>query len=122
MGYAAVGAVQIGGPYRVDGTATKTPEPAADLRLRAAAVRSGHRLRDEDPVADGATGLPATGRRRRTCRRCSSSSSDGRRDGGTSTPGIQFALERMLVDPDFLLRVHKDPAAIRVRLDRGAID
>ena len=25
MGYAAVGAVQIGGPYRVDGTATKTP-------------------------------------------------------------------------------------------------
>ncbi len=28
---------------------------------------------------------------------------DGRRDGGTFEAGVQFALERMLVDPDFLL-------------------
>ena len=35
----------------------------------------------------------------------------GRRDGGSFDAGIQFALERMLVDPDFLLRVHRDPAA-----------
>jgi len=35
---------------------------------------------------------------------------DGRRDGGSFEAGIQFALERMLVDPDFLLRVHKDPS------------
>jgi uncharacterized protein DUF1592/uncharacterized protein DUF1588/uncharacterized protein DUF1585/uncharacterized protein DUF1595 len=34
----------------------------------------------------------------------------GRKDGGTFDNGIQFALERMLVDPDFLLRVHLDPA------------
>ena len=34
----------------------------------------------------------------------------GRKDGGTFDAGIQFALERMLVDPDFLLRVHRDPA------------
>src|SRR5437773_9545670 len=32
----------------------------------------------------------------------------GRRDGGTFDTGIQFALERLLVDPDFLLRVHRD--------------
>ena len=33
----------------------------------------------------------------------------GRRDGGSFEQGIQFALERMLVDPDFLLRVYRDP-------------
>ena len=37
----------------------------------------------------------------------------GRRDGGSFDAGIQFALERMLVDPDFLLRVHRDPPARR---------
>src|SRR5436309_2122102 len=31
-----------------------------------------------------------------------------RSDGGTFDAGIQFALERLLVDPDFLLRVHRD--------------
>ena len=34
---------------------------------------------------------------------------EGRRDGGTFEAGVQFALERMLVDPDFLLRVYRDP-------------
>jgi hypothetical protein len=34
----------------------------------------------------------------------------GRREGGTFNAGVQFALERMLVDPDFLLRVYRDPA------------
>ena len=34
----------------------------------------------------------------------------GRKDGGSFDSGIQFALERMLVDPDFLLRVYRDPA------------
>ena len=35
---------------------------------------------------------------------------NGRQDGGSFDSGIQFALERMLVDPDFLLRVYRDPA------------
>jgi mono/diheme cytochrome c family protein len=34
----------------------------------------------------------------------------GRRDGGSFDAGIQFALERLLVDPEFLLRVYRDPA------------
>ena len=35
---------------------------------------------------------------------------DGRaKDGGSFDTGIQLALERLLVDPDFLLRVHEDP-------------
>src|SRR5206468_11874643 len=33
----------------------------------------------------------------------------GRAEGGSFDTGIQFALERALVDPDFLLRVHRDP-------------
>ena len=49
--------------------------------------------------------------RRPTCRRCFSSSRSGRSDGGSFDAGIQFALERVLVDPDFLLRVHRDPPA-----------
>ena len=36
-----------------------------------------------------------------------------RRDGGSFDAGIQFALERMLVDPDFLLRVYRDPPVDR---------
>src|SRR5205814_7198952 len=33
---------------------------------------------------------------------------NGRKEGGSFDAGIQFALERLLVDPDFLLRVHRD--------------
>src|SRR5207247_8152756 len=39
---------------------------------------------------------------------------NGRTDGSFDT-GIQFALERMLVDPDFLLRLHKP--SLRVGAD-----
>jgi hypothetical protein len=49
----------------------------------------------------------------------------GRRDGGSFDAGVQFALERVLVDPDFLLRVQKEPApkpgrvaAARISLER----
>src|SRR5262249_15333668 len=35
----------------------------------------------------------------------------GRQEGASFDDGVQFALERMLVDPDFLLRVHRAPAA-----------
>src|SRR5581483_7112412 len=39
--------------------------------------------------------------------------SAGRRDGGSFDAGIQFALERMLVDPEFLLRIHKPAVGLR---------
>jgi hypothetical protein len=41
---------------------------------------------------------------------------DGRRAGDSFEAGIQFALERMLVDPDFLLRVYRDPVDGSARL------
>ena len=34
---------------------------------------------------------------------------EGRQDGQSFDSGVQFALERMLVDPSFLLRVYRDP-------------
>src|SRR5207244_1840699 len=34
--------------------------------------------------------------------------SSGKKDSGSFDGGIQFALERLLVDPDFLLRVYRD--------------
>ena len=55
---------------------------------------------------DWPTGGPS---RQATCRRCSEFFASGRREGGSFDAGIQFALERMLVDPDFLLRVQQDP-------------
>ena len=33
----------------------------------------------------------------------------GRESGGSFDAGIQLALERLLVDPDFLLRIERDP-------------
>ncbi len=40
----------------------------------------------------------------------------GRRDGQSFDAGIQLALERVLVDPDFLLRVYRDRSATRTRV------
>jgi mono/diheme cytochrome c family protein len=108
MGYAAVGAVQIGGPYRVDRVASPTP--------------SRRRIFVCEPKtpADTACASRILSRMARLAYRRAVTPADqrtlleffesGRRDGGTFDAGIQLALERMLVDPDFLLRIHKDPA------------
>ena len=82
------------------------------VRARAASERLATHAR-RDPVADGAPGLPPAGHEGGSATRCWSSS---RRAGATAASfeaGIQFALERMLVDPDFLLRVQRDPPASR---------
>jgi hypothetical protein len=107
MGYAAVGAVQIGGPYRVEGVSTATPsrrkifvcEPrsAADTTCATTILARMGRL---------AYRRALTRLDRQTLLEFFES---GQRDGGTFEAGIQFALERMLVDPDFLLRVQRDP-------------
>ena len=110
MGYAAVGSVQIGGPYRVrDRTVTTTPSRRAIFVCHpdAPTARStdGRRLRADDPVAHRAARLPASRHRRATSQTLLTFFASGRREGGSFDAGIQFALERMLVDPDFLLRV-----------------
>ncbi|MEX2303878.1 MAG: DUF1592 domain-containing protein [Bryobacterales bacterium] len=112
MGYANVGSVQIGGPYRIEGPAKDTPsrraifvcQPQAQTEERACAARilsRISRLAYRRPVtnADEGTLLEFF--------------ESGRREGGSFDHGIQFALERMLVDPDFLLRVHREPPGPR---------
>ena len=120
MDHAAVGALHIGGPYRVAGLASDTPsrrllfvcqpERRADeidcaTRILSRFARLAYR-RPATP-ADVQTLVEFFGR--------------GRREDGSFDAGIQFALERALVDPDFLLRVHRDPPAARRALTRGTV-
>jgi hypothetical protein len=113
MDYARVGAVQIGGPYADAGAAKDTPsrraificQPHQSSEERSCATKILSRiarLAYRRPVTNGDVGTLMrffdTGRR-----------SEG--SPGSFDAGIQFALERMLVDPDFLLRVHRPDAA-----------
>ncbi len=114
MGNANIGSVQIGGPYAAPGTqpsaaqntasrkaifVCQPPKAVSEQRACAATILSRMaRLAYRRPVtkADTDTLLEFFDK--------------GRQDGGSFDNGIQFALERMLVDPDFLLRVVRDPA------------
>src|SRR6266508_1355036 len=115
MDYASVGSVQIGGPYTQSGTAAQTPsrraiftcqpKRAADERVCATTILSR--------MARLAYRRPVTNRDVQTLLDFFDS---GRGEEGHFDGGVQFALERMLVDPDFLLRVHP-PARDAVRRD-----
>ena len=122
MGYAAVGSVQIGGPYRATGTATNTPSRRAIFTCQPDAQDVGPGPRSATQAPGTASGTCASGilsRKARLAYRRPVTKADldtllefyekGRREGGSFEAGIQFALERMLVDPDFLLRVQRDP-------------
>ena len=110
MDYANVGSVQIGGPYKAAGPAQDTPsrraifvcEPRVASEERACAARIFSRL------ARLAYRRPVTDADVKTLLEFFDT---GRHDGGSFDAGVQFALERLLVDPDFLLRIHRDPAA-----------
>jgi mono/diheme cytochrome c family protein len=109
MDYANIGNVQIGGPYQPAGTARDTPsrraifvcQPRRESEQRACAAKILSHM------ATLAYRRPATKGDVQTLLEFFSS---GRRDGGSIDSGIQFALERLLVDPDFLLRTHREPA------------
>ena len=110
MGYAAVGAVQIGGPEQIGEPAvTSTPSRRAVFTC---APTDGP---DERRCA---TEILSTVARRAYRRPVTAGDLDtllpffeaGRAEGGSFDAGVQFALERILVDPDFLLRVYRDPA------------
>src|SRR5262245_58811464 len=110
MDYASVHSVQIGGPYASAGPSTPTPsrraifvcqpKGAADERSCAVRILSNMaRLAYRRPVtnADVQTLIAFFDQTR-----------------GGFDERIQFAMERMLVDPDFLLRVHR-PSGDAVR-------
>jgi hypothetical protein len=109
MDYAAVGSVQIGGPYRIDRPAVDTPSRRAIFVCKPAAGADEHACATNilSRIARLAYRRPVTPADVRTLL---AFFDDGRRDGGNFDAGIQFALERVLVDPDFLLRVHRDPS------------
>ena len=108
MDYASVGSVTIGGPSGISGSVTDTPsrrriyvcQPRLATEEKACATKILSR------IARLAYRRPVTNADEQTLLEFFDS---GRRDGGNFDAGIQFALERMLVDPDFLLRVHRDP-------------
>src|SRR6185295_16521504 len=112
MDYANVGAVLIGGPYQAAGPAKDTPsrraifvcQPASNVPAeeRACATKILSRM------ATMAYRRPAT---KADVQTLMEFFDNGRRDGGSFDAGIQFALERMLVDPDFLLRIHLNKTA-----------
>jgi mono/diheme cytochrome c family protein len=108
MDYANVAVVQIGGPYAPQGVARDTPshraificQPKAASDERACATKILSRM------ARLAYRRPVT---QRDVQALAEFYDTGRQDGGNFDAGIQFALERLLVDPDFLLRVYRDP-------------
>jgi len=123
MDYASVGSVQIGGPYQIAGSAKETPSrraificrPTDEVGRRVPPTQS---VPPEGSYQERACATKILSRIARLAYRRPVTKGDvqtllqffddGRRDGSSFEAGIQFALERVLVDPDFLLRVHRD--------------
>ena len=103
MDHANVGSVQIGGPY-IKGPATPADTPSRRNIFICKEQDRGCATRILSRMARLAYRRPATDGDVKTLL---GFYDDGRRDSGTFDGGIQFALERLLVDPDFLLRVYR---------------
>ncbi len=132
MGYAAVGSVQIGGPYRATGTATNTVTNTPSRRAVFSCQTDSQNLSTEADRAKVDCARQILTRMARLAYRRPVTPADlqtllgffenGRRDGGSFDAGIQFALERMLVDPDFLLRIQRDPPGAPATAPRRLTD
>lgn len=114
MDYANVGAVQIGGPYEVQGPAKDTPS------RRAIFVCYPSKASEEHTCATTILARMARLAYRRPATKADVETlmmfyENGRKEGDSFDAGVQYALERMLVDPDFLLRVYKIPAAAQLK-------
>ena len=105
----AIASVTISGPYNAKGPGD-TPSrrrifvvPPGDGRRRAA-------LREADSVDAGAPGLPAAGHDADVERLLPFYTPAGRK--AASISAFERALERLLVSPQFLFRIERDPAGI----------
>jgi hypothetical protein len=105
MDYANVALVQIGGPFTTSGSAVDTPSRRAIFSCRTTTRTCATEILSR--MARLAYRRPVTNDDVRTLLEFFD---QGRRDGAGFAAGIQFALERMLVDPDFLLRISRPPA------------
>jgi cytochrome c553 len=109
MEYASVGSVQIGGPYDPKG-AKDTPSRKAIFTCYPTQASQ-----ERDCASTILTRLARLAYRRPAKKAdvdvLMKFFEEGRREGNSFEEGVQFAIERMLVDPDFLLRVYKTPVA-----------
>lgn len=108
MDYQGVNDLMIEGPFQISASTADTPsyreificEPEAEEEEEACATRIIRRM------ARRAYRRPVTDE---DVQSLMPFFHQGRRDGESFAAGIQFALERILVDPAFLLRVYRDP-------------
>ena len=124
MDAASVHSVQIGGPYEIAGTAADTPS-----RMEIFVCRP------EPGAEEGPCAAQILSRMARRAYRRPTTDQDvqvlleffrqGRSEGGSFDAGIQLALERLVVDPEFLFRVYRAPTGVEpgavYRLDDVAI-
>ena len=108
MGYAAVQSVQIAGPYQTSGLAEDTPSRRAIFvcHPRLGAEEEACATEILSRMARRAYRRPVTEPEVRTLLEFFNM---GREDSGSFDAGIQFALERLLIGPAFLLRTFRDP-------------
>ena len=124
MDAASVHTVQIGGPYEIAGTAADTPS-----RMEIFVCRP------EPGAEEGPCAAQILSRMARRAYRRPTTDQDvqvlleffrqGRSEGSSFDAGIQLALERLVVDPEFLFRVYRAPTGVEpgavYRLDDVAI-
>jgi Protein of unknown function (DUF1592)/Protein of unknown function (DUF1588)/Protein of unknown function (DUF1585)/Protein of unknown function (DUF1587)/Protein of unknown function (DUF1595)/Planctomycete cytochrome C len=108
MDYANVGAVQIGGPFArsAAGAVSSSRRDVFACDSPGAAGQRACASRILSTTARHAYRRPVTNADVQTLLEFYDS---GRKGGADFRAGVQFALERMLVDPEFLLRVYRDP-------------
>jgi mono/diheme cytochrome c family protein len=111
MDHASVHSVQIGGPYEVRATMTDTP---SRREIFVCHPRQGEA--DEACASEILTRMARRGYRRPSTEQDVTMLlgffREGRAQGGSFDAGIQLALERLLVDPEFLLRVYRTPEGV----------
>jgi hypothetical protein len=112
MEYAAIHSVEIRGPYQVDVAGGDTPSRRK--------IFSCHSDRGAEDLACATEILSRMARR--AFRRPVTDEDvngllefyeQGRSGDGGFEAGIQFALERLLVDPEFLFRIYREPDGVR---------
>jgi hypothetical protein len=104
MGNANVGSVQIGGPYDPRGISESTPSRRAIFVCTAST-----KAMESTCATTILTRMARMAYRRPVTNHDIDPLLTTFRAGKSFEHGIQLALERMLADPDFLLRVHRDP-------------
>ena len=104
-GFPAVGSVVISGPYEQEGVG-ETPSRRAIFGCRPlrAADEQACAIRILTRLATAAYRRPATDRQLQTLLEFHAAG----REKGSFDAGIQLALERLLVDPNFLFRIERD--------------